>query len=105
LILAAAFAGTSYFIYSTWITTLFPQQTKRSRIPGKDAMRAKASSGGSKKVNPADQIPVEGADGPAVTSSAQAYDESWIPSNHLQRPQSKRIRSGTPSGVKVQRRA
>lgn len=68
-------------------------------------MRAKASSKGSKKVDPAEQIPVVGADGPAVTSSAQAYDESWIPSHHIQRPQAKRIKSGTPSGVKVSKRA
>lgn len=68
-------------------------------------MRAKASSKGSKKVDPTDQIAVEGADGPAVTSSAQAYDESWIPAHHIQRPQAKRIKSGTASGVKVQRRA
>ncbi|KAF2137546.1 uncharacterized protein K452DRAFT_353525 [Aplosporella prunicola CBS 121167] len=92
LVLAGVFAGTCYFIYSTWITTLFPQ--KRGR--GKGGERAKASSGGSKKVDPADQVAVVGADGPAVTSGAKAYDESWIPAGHLQRPEARRVKSGTP---------
>lgn len=90
LVLAAVFGGTCYFIYNTWITTLFPQ--KRGR--GKGGERAKRSSGGSKKVDPADQVSVVGADGPAVTSGAKAYDESWIPAHHLQRPEAKRVQSG-----------
>ncbi|KAJ9660724.1 Increased recombination centers protein 22 [Coniosporium apollinis] len=90
LILASAFAGTCYFIYNTWITTLFPQ--KRGR--GKGGERAKGSSKQSKRVDPADQVSVIGADGPAVTSGAKAYDESWIPAGHLQRPEAKRVGSG-----------
>ena len=89
LFLAAAFGGTCYFIYSTWISTLFPQK----RRGGKGGERAKKSSGLSKKVDPADQISVVGADGPAVTSGAKAYDESWIPAHHINRPQSQRIKS------------
>ena len=96
-ILLAAFGGTAYFIYSTWITTLFPQ-TKGKR--GKGGERAKTSSGGSKSVDPTQQVGVVGADGPAVTSAKQLYDQSWIPQQHLQRPEAKRIRSGTPSGIK-----
>ncbi|KAF2838040.1 hypothetical protein M501DRAFT_1004866 [Patellaria atrata CBS 101060] len=95
LVLTGAFVGTCYFIYSTWITTLFPQK-KRG---GKGGERAKRSSGGSKKVDPADQVSVMGADGPAVTSGAKAYDESWIPASHLQRPEARRVgsgRTGTP---------
>lgn len=88
--LAAAFGGTCYFIYSTWFTTFFPQ--KRGR--GKGGERAKRSSGQNKKVDPTDQVSVVGADGPAVTSGAKAYDESWIPAHHLQRPEAKRISSG-----------
>ena len=91
LILAAAFGGTCYFIYNTWITTFFPQ--KRGR--GKGGERAKKSSQGSKKVDPADQISVVGGDGPAVTSGAKAYDETWIPLHHLNRPEAKRISSGS----------
>lgn len=90
-ILLAAFGGTVYFIYNTWITTLFPQK----RRGGKGGERAKTSSRGSKKVDPADQAGV-GADDPAVTTGAKAYDESWIPAQHLQRPEAKRVRSGTP---------
>ncbi|KAF2258291.1 hypothetical protein CC78DRAFT_537921 [Lojkania enalia] len=92
LVLFGAFAGTVYFIYNTWISTLFPQK-KRG---GKGGERAKKSSGGSKKVDPSDQTAVAGADGPAVTSGAKTYDESWIPAQHLQRPEARRVRSGTP---------
>ncbi|KAI9885796.1 MAG: 2' O-ribose methyltransferase [Watsoniomyces obsoletus] len=90
LILLAAFTGTAYFIYRTWITTLFPQR----RGGGKGGERAKASSRGSKKVDPTDQVGVVGADGPAVTSGTKAYDESWIPAHHINRPEARRIKSG-----------
>ena len=36
---------------------------------------------------------VVGADGPAVTSGAKAYDESWIPVQHINRPDAKRVKS------------
>jgi len=94
LFLSAATAGTLYFVYKTWIEALFPQ-TKRG---GKGGERAKKSSGGSKKaIDPKDQVSVIGADGPAVTSGAlakQAYDESWIPEHHINRPTAKRVKSG-----------
>lgn len=86
LFLLALFAGTLYFIYSTWITTLFPQKAKSGK--------AKKSTHGAKKVDPTDQVSVVGADGPAVTSGAKAYDESWIPEGHLNRPGAKRVKSG-----------
>jgi hypothetical protein len=94
LVLLAAFAGTSYFIYKTWISTLFPQR-KRG---GKGGERAKTSSRGSKKVDPSDQVAVVGADGSAVTSGAKAYDESWIPEHHLNRPEARRGKSGAGGG-------
>ncbi|KAL9137812.1 MAG: hypothetical protein Q9175_000984 [Cornicularia normoerica] len=95
LFLGATFGGTCYFIYSTWISTLFPQK----RRGGKGGERAKKSSGQSKKVDPADQVSVVGADGPAVTSGAKAYDESWIPAHHINKPQAQRIKSsGRPKG-------
>lgn len=90
LFLLAAFLGTCYFIYSTWITTLFPQK----RRGGKGGERAKRSSGQSKKVDPADQVSVVGADGPAVTTGSKAYDESWIPSHHINKPEARRLKSG-----------
>ncbi|EMD87952.1 hypothetical protein COCC4DRAFT_173291 [Bipolaris maydis ATCC 48331] len=92
LVVLGAFGGTVYFIYNTWISTFFPQKKGH----GKGGERARMSSGQSKKVDPADQVAVVGADGPAVTSGAKAYDESWIPASHLQRPEAKRVRSGTP---------
>jgi hypothetical protein len=92
LVLLSAFGGTLYFVYTTWISSLFPQK-KRG---GKGGERAKKSSGGTKTVDPAEQIAVVGADGPAVTSGSKAFDASWIPAAHLQRPEAKRVRSGTP---------
>ncbi|KAF4620169.1 hypothetical protein G7Y89_g14651 [Cudoniella acicularis] len=94
LVLLAGFGGTLYFVYKTWIETLFPQ-TKRG---GKGGERAKRSTGGPKKaVDVKDQVSVIGADGPAVTTGAQAgkaYDESWIPEHHINRPTAKRVKSG-----------
>ncbi|KAL8805218.1 MAG: hypothetical protein Q9182_002093 [Xanthomendoza sp. 2 TL-2023] len=91
LFLLAIFGGTCFFIYNTWISTLFPQK----RRGGKDASRARKSTSGNKKVDPNDQISVAGADGPAVTSGSKAYDESWIPAGHLQRPDARRVKSGS----------
>ena len=91
IFLAGLFGGTIYFIYITWITTLFPQKRKG----GKGGERKKIS-GGSKKVDPTDQVSAVGADGPAVTTGAKAYDESWIPAEHLKRPEPKRVGSGRP---------
>lgn len=85
--LLAAFSGTCYFIYTTWISTLFPQK-KRS---GKD--RAKRSDA---KPAVSDAAAVAEADGGAVTTGSKGYDESWIPATHLQRPQAKRVGSGRP---------
>jgi hypothetical protein len=100
LFLLAAFVGTLYFVYVTWIETLFPQ-LKRG---GKGGERAKRSSAGTKKaIDPKDQVSVIGADGPAVTSGSlaqKAYDESWIPEGHLNRPSARRVQSGK-SGKKV----
>lgn len=100
MILGSAFLGTCYFVYNTWITTFFPQK----RRGGKGGERAKTSSGRSKKVDPADQVSVIGADGPAVTSGAKAYDESWIPVQHLQKPEARRVKSGAGVAVKTKQR-
>ncbi|TAQ91404.1 hypothetical protein B7494_g358 [Chlorociboria aeruginascens] len=94
LILLGAFTGTLYFVYKTWIEALFPQ----TRRGGKGGERARKSLGGSKKaVDVKDQVSVIGADGPAVTSldrAQKAYDESWIPEHHINRPSAKRVKSG-----------
>ena len=90
LFLITLFGATVYFIFTTWVTTLFPQKARG----GKGGDRAKRSTQGSKKVDPNDQVSVLGADGPAVTTGAKAYDESWIPAGHLNRPEAKRVKSG-----------
>jgi hypothetical protein len=101
LFLLGAFVGTLYFVYKTWITTLFPQ----TRRGGKGGERAKRSSGGSKKaVPPQEQVSVVGADGPAITTQADTqklYDESWIPEHHINRPTAKRVKSGASSKAKT----
>ncbi|KAL8979728.1 MAG: hypothetical protein Q9177_006062 [Variospora cf. flavescens] len=113
LFLLALFAGTIYFIYSTWIATLFPQSASGKKrgggSGGKDASRARASTKGNRKVDPADQMGVAGTDGaPAVVAAsgakaagatAAAYDESWIPEGHLQRPGAKRVKSAAAGGT------
>lgn len=98
LVLAGGFAGTAFFIYNTWISTLFPQQKRRG---GKDASRAKTDSTRTKKVDPSAQISVAGADGPAVTTGSRAYDESWIPKEHL--GGGKKVRTSTPASAKTKR--
>lgn len=93
--LLGATAGTVYYVYKTYLEQFFPQ-TKRG---GKGGERAKRSSQGAKKaVAVEDQISVVGADGPAVTTAsiaknAAAYDPSWMPEGHTNRPVAKRVRS------------
>ncbi|KAI9641554.1 Increased recombination centers protein 22 [Ciborinia camelliae] len=101
-VLLAAFAGTLYFVYKTWIETLFPQ----TRKGGKGGERAKRSSAGTKKaVDVKDQVSVIGADGPTVTTQSLAqdsYDESWIPDHHINRPVARRVKgSGGKNKNKV----
>ena len=98
LVLLGGFVGTLYFVYKTWIESLFPQ-TRR----GRGGERSKRSSGGSKKaVDVKDQVSAVGEDGQAVTTGAQkAYDESWIPEHHLNRPTAKRVKNGASSKSKT----
>ncbi|KAL7797475.1 hypothetical protein V8C37DRAFT_276916 [Trichoderma ceciliae] len=76
LVLTAAFGGTLYFVYKTWIEALFPQ-TKRTRAPKKPVQ---------KPVDPADAL--SGSE-----SAGKSYDESWIPDHHINRPVAKRVKS------------
>jgi hypothetical protein len=91
-LLGALFFGSAYFIYNTWISTLFPQKGRH----GKSGDRSKRSSGSSKKVDSGDKVSVAGADDSAVTSGAKAFDASWIPEHHLKKPEAKRVGSGRP---------
>jgi hypothetical protein len=101
LFLLAVFAGTIYFVYKTWIETLFPQ----TRRGGKGGERAKRSTAGTKAaVSPKDQASATGGSGAAVASGAsqKGYDESWIPEHHINRPKARKVQSG---GAKTKNRA
>lgn len=80
---------------------MFPQK----RRGGKGGERAKRSSTGTKKVDPAEQVSVADADGPAVTPGSKAYDESWIPEHHYNRPEAKRLKSGGGSSGRPKSRS
>ncbi|KAK5657294.1 hypothetical protein OQA88_3356 [Cercophora sp. LCS_1] len=85
LVLGGVFGGTLYFVYKTWIETLFPQ-----------ARPVKTS----KKAKKVEAEPVSGSESAGVTSGADKdYDESWIPSHHINRPVAKRVKSSA-SGKK-----
>ncbi|CAJ2507686.1 Uu.00g088720.m01.CDS01 [Anthostomella pinea] len=79
MFLSAAFAGTCYFVYKTYIEAFFPQ-TKRAKGP--------------KKVKTIEKEPTSGGEGAATGADNKGYDESWIPSDHLNRPAARRVKSG-----------
>ncbi|XDG01811.1 hypothetical protein ABKA04_001426 [Annulohypoxylon sp. FPYF3050] len=85
LFLSAGFAGTCYFVYKTWIEAFFPQAkrpAKKTRAPV------------------AEKEPLSGGEGSA-TGTDKGYDESWIPSDHLNRPSARRVKSGASSKSKA----
>lgn len=84
LVLTAAFGGTLFFVYKTWIEALFPQ-AKKTRAPKKPVQ---------KPVDPADAL--SGSE-----SAGKSYDESWIPDHHINRPVAKRVKSSASSKKKV----
>jgi hypothetical protein len=84
VVLLAAFLGTGYLIYNTWLAPLFPTKNKR---------RFNVKSAGIKPGQATATGPTEG-----VTTGAKTYDESWIPEHHIRKPEIKRSRSGTPAG-------
>ncbi|KAI9676765.1 MAG: hypothetical protein M1829_002860 [Trizodia sp. TS-e1964] len=100
LFLAAAFAGTSYFVYSTWITTFFPQ---KRRSGGRGGERGTKTSRVGKKPDIAEPLesPTEAL---ATAISSKGYDESWIPDHHINRPEARRVKSGAPGKAKVKGR-
>ncbi|KAK5224680.1 Increased recombination centers protein 22 [Exophiala xenobiotica] len=81
LFLLACAVGVGYFFYNIWIVPYFPQKRKA----------------GSKKT-PVKKIDVGSVvsdnEGPAVSTGAQKYNEEWIPSHHIQRPEARRLKSG-----------
>ncbi|KAH6649131.1 hypothetical protein BKA67DRAFT_381871 [Truncatella angustata] len=81
LVLGAAFAGTSYFVYKTYIEAFFPGQPKKTRAPkGKQAKLI-------------EKEPLSGGEGTA-TGADSGFDASWIPQDHINRPTAKRVKSG-----------
>ncbi|KAI1469795.1 uncharacterized protein F4812DRAFT_420374 [Daldinia caldariorum] len=89
--LSAAFAGTCYFVYKTYIEALFPQ-TKR-------APSAKSGKKGRAAAPAAEKEPLSGGESSA-TGTDKGYDESWIPSDHLNRPTARRGKSGASNKTK-----
>ncbi|KAL7625775.1 Increased recombination centers protein 22 [Parahypoxylon ruwenzoriense] len=84
LFLSAAFAGTCYFVYKTYIEALFPQTKRGPKGPKKGKTAA------------AEKEPLSGGEG-SSTSADKGYDESWIPSDHLNRPTARRVK-GSATG-------
>lgn len=78
MVLSAAFAGISYFVYNTWFAAFFPQ-TKKPRAP--------------KAVAVVEKEPLSGGEGSA-SGTDKTYDESWIPLDHINRPTARRVKSG-----------
>ncbi|KAJ2971765.1 hypothetical protein NUW58_g9323 [Xylaria curta] len=85
LFLSAAFAGTCYFVYKTYVEAFFPQ-AKKPRS--------------SKKAKPAlEKEPLSGGEGTA-SGNDKGYDESWIPADHLNRPTARRVKSSASGKAK-----
>ncbi|KAI1326850.1 hypothetical protein F5Y16DRAFT_373595 [Xylariaceae sp. FL0255] len=86
LFLSAGFAGTCYFVYKTYIEAFFPG--------------AKKTRGGKKSKPIAEKEPLSGGEG-ASTGSGKGYDESWIPTDHINRPTARRVKSSASSKSKA----
>ncbi|KAH8891376.1 hypothetical protein GQ53DRAFT_154955 [Thozetella sp. PMI_491] len=82
LFLTGLFGATLYFVYKTWIETLFPQARRAPKTPKKV-----------KKVEAVDPLSGSESTGEA-TGADKGYDESWIPNHHINRPAAKRVKSG-----------
>lgn len=88
LVLTGVFGGTVYFVYKTWIQTLFPQ-AKRPKTT-KKSKRAEV-------VEPASPTETTGV----ATGAETEFDASWIPAHHINRPVAKRVKSGASGKSKT----
>ncbi|KIW21065.1 hypothetical protein PV08_01644 [Exophiala spinifera] len=80
IFLLACTLGVGYFFYTIWVAPYFPQKRK-------PATR--------KTVKKAEVVSVQSDnEGPAVSTGAKAYNEEWIPTHHIQRPEARRVKSG-----------
>lgn len=92
IFLTAAFAGTLYFVYKTWIEALFPQ-AKRPRTVKKGKKTATIDAGDA----------LSGSESTGITTAVPGgkdYDEAWIPDHHINRPAARRVKSGASAKVK-----
>ncbi|KAM5454670.1 hypothetical protein MaudCBS49596_001967 [Microsporum audouinii] len=83
--LLACSAGSVYFFYTLWIAPYFPQKRKG----GKGSDRSRKSAGVSSSV---DADPASATDG---APSTKTYDTEWIPAHHINRPEARKVKSGS----------
>ncbi|KAK4935102.1 Increased recombination centers protein 22 [Elasticomyces elasticus] len=80
--LLACALGVGYFFYNIWIAPYFPQKRKP----------AKRAAAPVKKIDVG--TVTSDSEGPVVSTGSQKYNEEWIPSHHIQRPEARRVKSG-----------
>ncbi|KAJ5123292.1 hypothetical protein N7448_009389 [Penicillium atrosanguineum] len=85
--LLASATGTVYFFYTVWVAPYFPQKRKNGKSGEKRA------PGSAKREAPA----VEETPSPAAVSSATTYNADWIPSHHLARPETRKVKGAGKS--------
>jgi hypothetical protein len=86
LFLLGCTIGVGYFFYTIWIVPYFPQKKKSGTGSRRPTEKKKIDTG----VTSDSDTPAVGA-----TTSSKPYNEEWIPSHHIQRPEAKRAKSGT----------
>ncbi|EXJ84531.1 hypothetical protein A1O3_05200 [Capronia epimyces CBS 606.96] len=78
--LLAAAIGVGYWFYAIWVVPYFPQKrrtTKKAPVKKIDAAPVTSDT-----------------EGPAVSTGSKTYNEEWIPTHHIQRPEARRLKSG-----------
>ncbi|VUC34948.1 unnamed protein product [Clonostachys rosea] len=88
LFLSAAFVGTTYFVYKTWVETLLPAAKRAPKTPIKKVKKIENDGA------------LSGSESITVSPTGKTYDESWIPDHHINRPLTKRGKSA--KGKKIE---